>query len=561
MPATDQAISRREALVDWAWLLLVGVLSTIWCLTAARELSATFDEPTYLRCGLEHWRTGSYKQLMRLGTMPLAVDVQTLPLFLWESWRGGPVDFATALRVARAGNLVFWWVLLLYALRAGRAVAGHWGGRIAVVLLACEPVLLGHAALATTDIAVTACLLALAFEFRAGRGSRWPRRVALPAVLYGVAILAKASALVFGPLCMVVIELERAWSAGELAGGRAAWRAWARLFWRDLGRIIAGGLAVTFLYCGSDWTTERTFVEWARTLPPGMAHDTMLWIAEHLRIFTNAGEGLAQQIKHNLRGQGAYLLGREHARAVWYYFPVALTIKTTLALLTLPLVIAAVRPRALWNWSCLAAAALLFYSVTCRVQIGVRFMFPLMALACVGLGAAAARALHELGGWKRHALAAWLVLGISASAAAAWRAWPNGISFSNAAWGGASQGHLRLSDSNHDWGQGLHELRAWQQRHGVTPVDVWYFGTDPSVQVLPLRELPLHAGEGARVVERVEGKVVAVSTTLLFGAFRRRSEPFREAMVFFQSETPMDRTTTFFIYDFRQSDSRRRAAR
>ena len=46
----------------------------------------------------------------------------------------------------------------------------------AVALLACEPVLLGHAALATTDIAVAACLLALAFEFHAGRGGRWPRR-------------------------------------------------------------------------------------------------------------------------------------------------------------------------------------------------------------------------------------------------------------------------------------------------------------------------------------------------------------------------------------------------
>ncbi len=546
-------MTRRDLLADGIWLLLFGVVSTVWCVLAARELSATFDEPTYLRCGLEHWRTGSYKQLMRLGTMPLPVDVQTLPLYWWERWRGEPVEFAPALRVARAGNLIFWWALLIYALRAGRALSGHWGGRIAVALLACEPVLLGHAALATTDIAVAAFLLALAFEFRAGRGRRWPRRVALPAVLYGAAILAKASALVFGPLCLLVIEFERAWREGPFQGGANGWRERARLFWRDAWKIMAGGLALTFLYCGSDWTTERTFGEWAQTLPPGTFHDTMLWIAGHLRIFTNAGEGLAQQIKHNLRGHGAYLLGREYARAVWFYFPVALTIKTTLPLLALPLVIAATRPRALRNWACLAAAALLFYSVTCRVQIGVRFMFPLMAFACVGLGAAAATTLRELAGWKRHGFAVWLALGISASALAAWRAWPNGICFTNAAWGGTGQGYLWLSDSNYDWGQGLNDLRAWPSRHGADVVDVWYFGTDPSVHVPPLRELPLHRVEGAKVAESVEGKVVAVSTTLLYGAFGKSSGSLREAVAFFRARQPTDRTMTFFIYDFRDS--------
>ena len=546
-------MTRRDLFADWIWLLLFGGVSTVWCVLAARELGATFDEPTYLRCGLEHWRTGSYKQLMRLGTMPLPVDVQTLPLYLWERGRGEPVEFASALRVARAGNLIFWWALLIYALRAGRALSGQWGGRIAVALLACEPVLLGHAALATTDIAVAACLLALAFEFHAGRGSRWPRRVALPAVLYGAAILAKASALVFGPLCMLVIEFERAWRDGAFQGGANVWRERARLFWRDAWKIMAGGLALTFLYCGSDWTTERTFVEWAQTLPPGIRHDTMLWTAGHLRIFTNAGEGLAQQIKHNLRGQGAYLLGREYARAVWFYFPVALTIKATIPLLALPLAITATRPRALRNWACLAAAALLFYSVTCRVQIGVRFMFPLMAFACVGLGAAAATTLRELAGWKRNGFAVWLALGISASALAAWRAWPNGICFTNAAWGGTGKGYLWLSDSNYDWGQGLNDLRAWQSRHGADVVDVWYFGADPSVHVLPLRELPLHRIEGAALTVLVEGKVVAVSATLLYGAFGKGSGSLREAIAFFRARQPTDRTTTFFIYDFRDS--------
>lgn len=545
-------MNRRAAMADGAWLLCFGLASAVWCLSAAATLGPTFDEPTYIRCGLEHWQTGSYKQLMRLGTMPLAVDVQTLPVHLWERWRGGPLPLADALRCARAATLVFWWTLLIYALRAGNMMAGRWGGRIAVAFLACEPVLLGHAALATPDIAVATCLLVLAVEFHAGRESRWPRRILLPAILYGMAILAKASALVFGPLCLLAVAVERIWRAGNFPADAAMARASMRRGLADIAKIILGGLAVTFLYCGSDWTTERTFIEWAQTLPAGKVHDLMLWISEHLRIFTNAGEGLAQQIKHNIRGHDSFILGREYRRAVWFYFPVALTMKMSLSLLAAPLVILAARRAALRNWACLIALILLLHSVTCRVQIGVRFMFPLIVFLCVGLGAAVAIALRQLQGWKQIALTIWLVAGISTAALAAIRVWPNGICFTNLAWGGTANGYRLLSDSNYDWGQGLPDLRKWQQQHGVAEVNVWYFGTDPSVRAGPLRELPLHSVINQGVAEAVKGKLVAVSTTLLYGSYTR-APASQEAIALFRAHRPIGRTTTFLIYDFRDS--------
>jgi len=545
-------VNRRAAIGDGAWLLCFGLASTVWCLAAAATLGPTFDEPTYIRFGLEHWHTGSYKQLMRLGAMPLAVDVQTLPVYLWERWRGGPLSFWDALCCARAATLVFWWILLIYALRAGNMIGGTWGGRIAVALLACEPVLLGHAALATSDIAVATCLLVLAVEFRAGRESRWPRRVVLPAVLYGLAVLAKASALVFGPLCLLSIEVRRIWWAGKFPDNAAARESMRRSLF-DVAKIMIGGLAVTFLYCGSDWTTERTFIEWAQTLPAGKFHDAMLWTSEHLRIFTNAGEGLAQQIKHNIRGHNSFIFGREYRRAVWFYFPVALTMKMTLSLLAAPLaILAAGRAAALRNWACLIAGILLLYSVTCRVQIGVRFMIPLIVFLGVGLGAAAASALSQLHGWKRTALTIWLVAGISSAALASIRVWPHGICFTNLAWGGTANGYRLLSDSNYDWGQGLPDLRKWQQQHGVEEVNVWYFGTDPSVHVAPLRELPLHRLINQGVTEAVKGKLVAVSTTLLYGSYTREPAS-QEAVALFRSHRPIGRTTTFLIYDFRGS--------
>src|SRR5262249_707688 len=145
----------------------------------------TFDEPTYFERGLEAWRTHSHYGLLQLGTMPLPMDLHTLPLYLWERAHGVTLDpqedLAQGLFWMRAPNLLFWGLLLAYGRLLGRLLAGPWGGRLAVALLACEPSLLAHASVATADVGLTACLLALCYHFRAGREAGWVRRRACPA--------------------------------------------------------------------------------------------------------------------------------------------------------------------------------------------------------------------------------------------------------------------------------------------------------------------------------------------------------------------------------------------
>jgi hypothetical protein len=83
-------------------------------------------------------------------------------------------------------------------------------------------------------------------------------------------------------------------------------------------------------------------------------------------------------------------------------------------------------------------------------------------------------------------------------------------------------------------------------------VDVWYFGTDPALKRLPLRELPLHAlppiAGPEDLAARVQGRYLAVSTTLLYGAYQ--SEERRRQLAFLRARAPVTRTTTFLIYDF-----------
>lgn len=559
--------------LDWLWFLALGAASSLWCWTAARELSATFDEPIYITRGLEGWRTGSHQGLVQLGTMPLPVDVCTLPLYVWERWHGIRFDpvggLARLLPWARAGTLLFWWLLLAYARLAGRQLAGPWGGRLAAALIACEPILLAHASLATTDIAISACLLALVYHYRMGRDKKWFWRVGVPAFWFAAALLAKASGLVFGLVCLCAVELE------YLATVQPRRAALLQPFRRDLAQIVAGGLFLTFLYCGTDWKAEPSFVEWAHRLPDSTNSRALVWLADHLRIFSNAGEGLVRQVKHNVRGHGTYLLGQMADRAIWYYFPVALTIKLSLPCLMLPLVLAVVRPRLLANWACLAALALLALSAIYRVQIGVRLVLPLVALAIIGLSAAAVNAYRSLsargsayppGALARAlpcALALFLVAGVLWTASAALRVWPHGLCYTNELWGGTREGYFYLSDSNYDWGQGLKELARWQRQHRETPLDVWYFGSDPSLEALPMREIPFHTQTIKRPEEflaQVRGHHLAVSTSLLYGSIRCSLRSNRAAVETYDQVSavlrgcrPVDRTTTFLIYDFTES--------
>src|SRR5262249_5221686 len=173
--------------------------------------------------------------------------------------------------------------------------------------------------------------------------------------------------------------------------------------------------------------------------------------------FRNAGDAIIRQVRHNVRGHGVYLLGQTDPRALWYYFPVALTLKLSVPVLLLPLLVAALRWRSLLNWACLAALALLLFSVVCRVQIGVRLILPLVGLAVAGRAAARVEAARSLPPLRQRLLAGTVAAGLLSTAVAAVLVWPHGLCYVNELWGGTWEGYRRVSEANYDWGQGLKE--------------------------------------------------------------------------------------------------------
>jgi hypothetical protein len=550
----------RDRLLDAVWFVLVAGLSSAWAVSAGQRLGATFDEPAHLDAGLKCWRSGSYKPLMRWGAMPLPIDVQTLPVYLWERHRGEPFEpylqLPELLPVARAATLPFWWVLLFYGMAWGRSLGGPWAGRLACGLIAADPNLLGHAALATTDICLTACVLAAAYHFHVGRDAGWAVRVAVPGVLYGVALSAKASALPYVPLLYVVLGMHHLYRTGQLTG----WAATRRLRC-DLVAIGVIGFVYLFAYCGCDWEPEPSFVAWSHSLPDGRLRDVMVPVSEHLPVFTNAGEGLVQQVKHNMRGHGgAFVAGEYHHRAVWYYYPVALSAKLADPTLLLLAGVLLLRPRAVFSPAGWVVLALLLFSLNTRVQIGVRLAFPLVAFLLVTLAVAAASGTGRgtgAGSGRQTALAVLAGLCLVWTAAVSGTVWPDGLRHANSLWGGPDRCWEHLADSNADWGQGLPELADWHRANGEPKLSVWYYGGDPAVLTPPFRHLPVHlrpAPTPAAVAAEADG-LLAVSVTLLTACPDRRPEVLA-VVDWLKAQTPVARTGTFLIYDVRPAPVR-----
>jgi hypothetical protein len=530
---------------DAAWFLVCALASSAWCVAAAHKLGATADETPYLKMGLERWRTGSYRAFMSAGTMPLAADVQTLPLYLRERWRGTPFDvepqLPKLLPVARAATLAFWWWLLAHGFLIGRRIAGSWGGRFAVALLAVEPNLLAHAGLATTDVAVSACALALVYHFHRGRERGWCFRVGVPAVCFGLLVLAKASAVVFGPVCLAAVGLS--WAAGRSVPRPV------RSLILDVPQILLLGFALATAYVGCEWRPSDFLPARVAGLSDGAFRQT-LGAYQALPIFPNVTEGILFQVFQNAQGTSAYLFGEVYPHGVWYYFPLALCMKLPLPLFVLPAAVAVVRPRALANWALAAALALLVLSVTYRVQNGVRIVLPLVALGTVGLAAATVAADAGVAGPRRRALAALAAGAVVWTAISGATARPDGLAYFNELWRGRP-GYEYLNDSNYDWGQGLRGLDRWHRTHGHPPTLVWTFGNDPSFRTMQVTQYQLDSLNLPTPEEhlaKVRGHYLAVSAIHVYGYWDT------SAVQFLRARRPVAQASTYLIYDFRTGE-------
>lgn len=147
-----------------------------------------------------------------------------------------------------------------------------------------------------------------------------------------------------------------------------------------------------------------------------------------------------------------------------------------------------------------AAAVFLLVSSQTRFTIYFRYVLPCFPFLFVWLGKTA-RVQHIRNPLPRYIAA---ISVISTIASSLW-CFPHSMSYFNEMAGGPLQGHYYLSNANIDWGQDLHFLKRWMDRHPEAkplhvecagPVDASMFGIEsvgpvPPASVWPKQEQPV----------------------------------------------------------------------
>jgi len=443
----------------------VAVLTIVAIVRVAsthRVFSATVDEPIHLASGYE-WFKGemtldmTHPPLARvLGALPLRLQGLPYPSPTGMHDRGNQLlyhgdRYVKNLARARIGNLLLLALAIVTVAAWARRMFPRGVAIAATALFTAHPLLLGHAGLITTDLAVAAtlplALLALDFYLE----SPTAKRGALLGVAIALGVLSKFSFFVFFPPCVLVMLLLRRPMKMRaatllLALAVAFVTAWAgyRFDFRKPADVVEHGADML------EWAAPAPLKPLARL----MGRTPLP--APELPI------GMAQVKLHETLGHTAYLLGHESRRGWWYYFPVVLFYKSPLPWLLLVAwgAIALVRDR---NGAVFFAtgAAILLTAMTTSLNIGARHVLPIVAPLSICAGYAV---LHiwrtSRDAFGRTALAGllvWLFAGVAIEHPD-YLAWYNELAQPNPSWFAA--------DSNIDWGQDVLRLaRVVEEMH------------------------------------------------------------------------------------------------
>ncbi|HKO55891.1 MAG TPA: glycosyltransferase family 39 protein [Thermoanaerobaculia bacterium] len=516
-------------------ILLLTAIAIVRIMTAAHELSQTMDEPVHIGAGLQWLAAGRYD-----------ADAEHPPLarvaVALGPWLEGAVPTPDAnailyrngayrhnLMVARAGNLPFFLLALAVVGLWARRLFGNAAALIAVALFSALPPILGHAGLATTDMAAAATTAAALFCFARWLDAPSWKTALLLGTAIGLGLLSKFSFIIFfpaGAFALAVVRLPmRMPRLAHVAASSAlaALLVWAGYrFSTESATALSVQLAppppdVVQKYArtpGYEWVraehlvsyyaytdeaarhgkTRIDFVDWAKTsgYPSPLAGrygDTMAGappVARGGAVHSLSPSadlpvpapsfivGIHVLEGHMQRGHPAYLLGRYSTHGWWYYFPVVLFFKTPLPFLLLALAGCAF----CWRLGgeargvALAPLAMLLPTMASSVNIGVRHVLPLYPLLAIS----AAVAVVRLPRLFASLLVAWYVIAGAA-------AHPDYISYFNEL--AAAHPERIAADSNLDWGQDLLRLAAIVQREHIRDLHVAYFGTADWPRHLP----------------------------------------------------------------------------
>jgi len=473
--------------------LVVGLLLLTFtlALTSAVQKSPTMDEQNHIARGAAYLGTGDPR--LSVEHPPLVNVLSALPAHLlldlhlpldewWEFgewyifadnflWRANShpdrIVFLARLPVIGLGL-----VLVSLVFRWARSRWGPRGGLVAAAFCALDPNVLAHTRLSTTDVGGTCFVFLAAYGlWRAVRRPSWPR-VLGSGLAFGLALSAKLSNLLFGPIFALVVladALAGGYGNPPHDGGRDRLRRVVRNLALWALTVLLGLLVV--------WATYGFQVG---PFPPGGGIKWGAGDGSQTPLVPASPylKGVLAILDFSAGGRPAYLLG-QYDHGWWYYFPVAFVVKTPLATLVALLLATGKGLRCFHRddlWLLIPPVVYFLASMTSNLNIGYRHLLPVLPFLAVYIARLAPRPHPHTTTppYSPLILPALLVLWLTIATVCIY---PHFLAFFNPIGGGPEDGWRILVDSNIDWGQDLKGLKAWMGREGVDRVRLSWFGS------------------------------------------------------------------------------------
>lgn len=481
-----RAASDRFNLASWLVLAIAIALHIVAYVSFARANAPTYDEGIHLAAGYRIWQCGNFA--FNPEHPPLAKILAAAPLRNWQlaplpaaSCRATVADkldsfktaffldngpnAATMIFKARLPLMVFSLLLLVLLFVSVREWFGPVAASIAALLFVFEPSLTAHAVPVTTDMPLTALMFAsVCCAWLWLKRPSWLPTLLLGLVL-GLTLAAKHSGVLVPFMVLAVMLFCRK------GGGDRPAHSYSSIFsyWTAASTI---SIVILWAFYGFRFFAAPAANAPVYAFPRSALLD--FFFRHHL-----LPEAYLTGLADILGGSAPlFLLGRFHPTGVWYYFPIAISIKTTLPLLIL-IVAAVVLARRLWAANSRAVLLLaipaLFYlavAMTSRLDIGIRHVLPIYPFLIALAAAAAARLAKRSRATAVVvvALLAWQCVSFAASA-------PYHLSYANEAYGGRDNLYRSMAV---DWGESAYLVTEWSQRHQATPCFlVWFTPTMP----------------------------------------------------------------------------------
>jgi dolichyl-phosphate-mannose-protein mannosyltransferase len=517
----------------WWRVLLPAALIAVFVavvLLSHLQMSQTFDEGFHLAAGYRYLQCGDFG--INSEHPPLVKMVAGLALRLTHTpppsagvcgeeettkdhgyalglvylYKQG-LDAQEVLFKARAATVVFAVALLILVLLYARYLFGYWAALVALVLVMSEPTVIAHAGLVTTDMGVSAGLLAAVFLLDRYLRIRTPATLALAGMGVGLALSTKHSGLIVIPI-VIALAIADEWLRGNVDGERVQ-------------RVLrsAGALGIVLLMgVGVLWGTYA-FRYWPRPHGAQMtlslsdfliqvrAQGTTGLMPNHLIPFAARWHllpvaylfGLVDVLNVSHPGLPPWILGRLLPHGVWYYFPVTFLIKSTPAFLALLLLSATsggwMRPERRRACVFLLLPVVIWYGIamTSGLDIGYRHVLPTVAFLAIFIAGEVAYLVRTA------KLSAWALLAgilVAAHLASATSAYPDYFPYADEFLGGKRNTYKYLTDSNNDWGQALYDTARWLKNRGIRDCWIAYDGAaDLHYYGVQCRVLPGNPGD------------------------------------------------------------------